>query len=124
LIGICAAVVVVACSPENQLERLTARDGISVEDAKKRIKSQMPVGMKIEMADHVFWNDADVATCHDQVAAELIPLLKAKYGDTKWQILSFFGMVSVAAGVFCMGAIVYTFLVFIFHSKAPLRDSN
>jgi dephospho-CoA kinase len=43
--------VVVHCRPELQLERLMARDGLSREDAERRIRSQMPIEQKLPFAD-------------------------------------------------------------------------
>jgi dephospho-CoA kinase len=43
--------VVVHCRPELQLERLMARDGLSREDAERRIRSQMPLEEKRPFAD-------------------------------------------------------------------------
>src|SRR3990172_9631168 len=43
--------VVVHCLPELQLERLMARDGLSREDALRRIRSQMPMEEKRPVAD-------------------------------------------------------------------------
>lgn len=44
-------VVVVHCLPELQLDRLMARDGLSREDALRRIRSQMPIEEKRPFAD-------------------------------------------------------------------------
>jgi len=44
-------VIVVHCRPEVQLERLIARDGISRQEAEKRIASQMPQEDKKKYAD-------------------------------------------------------------------------
>jgi len=44
-------VVVVHCFPELQVERLIARDGVSQEDALRRIRSQMPIEEKRPFAD-------------------------------------------------------------------------
>jgi len=43
--------VVVHCRPELQLERLMARDGLSPEDAERRIRAQMPLEEKRPFAD-------------------------------------------------------------------------
>ena len=43
--------VVVHCTPELQLERLMARDGLSRDDALRRIRSQMPIEEKLLFAD-------------------------------------------------------------------------
>jgi dephospho-CoA kinase len=45
--------VVVHCRPELQLERLMARDGLSREDAHRRIRSQMPIEEKRPFADYL-----------------------------------------------------------------------
>lgn len=43
--------VVVHCRPELQVERLMARDGLSRQDAERRIRSQMPIEQKLPFAD-------------------------------------------------------------------------
>jgi dephospho-CoA kinase len=54
---LCDRVVVVACSPRMQLERLMARMGISREEAQQMIDAQMPLMEKVNRADHVVWNN-------------------------------------------------------------------
>jgi dephospho-CoA kinase len=54
---LCDQVVVVACSPAIQLERLVARTGLSRDEAQKMIDAQMPLTEKISRADHVVWNN-------------------------------------------------------------------
>ncbi|MGZ3422768.1 MAG: dephospho-CoA kinase [Polyangiales bacterium] len=54
--------VVVAAPRELQRARLMQRDGLSEADADARLDAQAPVEMKIAVADHVLWNDADLAT--------------------------------------------------------------
>ena len=44
--------IVVHCRPNVQLERLMARDGISREEAQRRIASQMPQEEKLKFADY------------------------------------------------------------------------
>jgi dephospho-CoA kinase len=50
-------VIVVACDPAAQLQRLMARDGISQDDAQLRIATQLPIEQKIEKADYVIRTD-------------------------------------------------------------------
>jgi len=50
-------VVVVTCSKEQQLSRLTKRSGLSTAEAEDRINSQMPLSQKASMADVVIVND-------------------------------------------------------------------
>ena len=54
---LCDRVVVVACSPGLQLERLMARMGLSKAEAQQMIDAQMPLTEKIRRADHVVWNN-------------------------------------------------------------------
>ncbi|OQR84796.1 hypothetical protein ACHHYP_12821 [Achlya hypogyna] len=53
----CAPIIVVACSEEQQLARLMARDKLSKEDATKRIKAQMPLAEKAAKATLVLDNN-------------------------------------------------------------------
>jgi dephospho-CoA kinase len=59
--------VVVVASEEAQLERQRARDRTSAEDAARRIRSQMPLAQKAELADHVIDNSGDLATTRARV---------------------------------------------------------
>jgi dephospho-CoA kinase len=54
---LCDRVVVVACSPGLQLERLMARTGLPRAEAQQMIDAQMPLTEKISRADHVVWNN-------------------------------------------------------------------
>jgi dephospho-CoA kinase len=54
---LCDRVVVVACSPGLQLERLMARTGLPRAEAQQMIDAQMPLTEKIGRADHVVWNN-------------------------------------------------------------------
>ena len=55
--SLCDRVVVVACSPRFQLERLMARTGLAEAEARQMIDAQMPLTEKIGRADHVIWNN-------------------------------------------------------------------
>lgn len=46
-------IIVVCCSPDIQLSRLIDRDGLSREEAEKRIAAQMPQDEKKEFADYL-----------------------------------------------------------------------
>jgi dephospho-CoA kinase len=54
---LCDSVVVVACSPSVQLDRLVARTQLDREAAEKMIGAQMPLAEKIRRADHLVWNN-------------------------------------------------------------------
>jgi len=54
---LCDRVVVVACSPGLQFERLMARTAMGNAEAQQMIDAQMPLTEKIGRADHVVWNN-------------------------------------------------------------------
>jgi dephospho-CoA kinase len=68
--GLCDRVVVVACSPAIQLERLIVRTGVPPAEAQQMIEAQMPLTEKIRRADHVVWNNGG----RDVLAAQAILL--------------------------------------------------
>ena len=62
-------VVVTACAPERQLERLLARDGATADDARKRMDAQLATAEKVKRADYVVWTDRSFAETDAQVEA-------------------------------------------------------
>jgi dephospho-CoA kinase len=73
---LCDRVVVVACSPEIQLQRLIARTRLSPADARAMISAQMPLPEKISRADHVAWNNGPPSNLDAQ--AEVLARFLAK----------------------------------------------
>ncbi len=59
--------IVVWCEPEIQLQRLMKRDGLSKEDAKARIRAQMPQEEKKRFADHLIDTSAGFDETREQV---------------------------------------------------------
>jgi|SRR5699024_5128625 len=70
-------IIVVYVDEEIQQERLMKRNGYTEEEAKQRIKSQMPVKEKASLADAVIDNNGTINESYEQ----LLSLLK------KWQVL-------------------------------------
>jgi dephospho-CoA kinase len=60
-------VVVAACTPEEQLRRILARDGLPEPDARARIAAQWPIDEKVKRADIVIWTDRGNAETDAQV---------------------------------------------------------
>ena len=60
-------VIVAACSPEEQLRRLIARDGLSAEAAAQRIDAQWPIARKRALADYVIDTSGPRAETDTQV---------------------------------------------------------
>jgi dephospho-CoA kinase len=68
-------VIVAWCRPEQQLERLMAKTGLTREEAEHRIAAQMPPEEKRQQADFVI--DCSGTLAHTQIqVAELFPKLK------------------------------------------------
>lgn len=63
------ALIVVATDEATQLARAQARDGLTEDQAKKRIAAQLPLARKVEVADHVIRNDGTLAELEAQTRA-------------------------------------------------------
>jgi dephospho-CoA kinase len=61
-------VLVVATSPQTQLDRLVGQRGMTVADARARIAAQAPLDAKLAVADIVIDNDGDLAALDTRVA--------------------------------------------------------
>ena len=57
--SLCTEVWVVNCSPQQQLERLIQRNGLTAEEADRRIQSQWPLAKKVGLADQVIDNSGE-----------------------------------------------------------------
>ena len=68
--------VVVSCPPEQQLERLLGRGGLTRQEAQARIDSQMPIGEKVRFADFVIDNSGDRNRTRDRIREVHRQLLK------------------------------------------------
>ena len=65
----------VVCPPQQQLERLTQRDGLSVAEAQSRINSQWPLSKKAIHSDVVIDNSGDLSHTYHQTLDALEPEL-------------------------------------------------
>lgn len=70
--------IVVAASPEIQLQRLTGR-GADLEIVDAMLASQWPIGQKIPLADHVIWNDGSLAGLERQCELLLDALFPTRH---------------------------------------------
>ena len=71
LTELCSEIWVVDCSPEQQLDRLKKRDGLSTAEAQARIKAQWPLSQKCEWADLVINNHSDAMRWEVQIDSRL-----------------------------------------------------
>jgi len=53
-------VILVYVSPRIQIERIMKRDGFSLEDARRRISSQMPITSKVKYAHYIINNEGSL----------------------------------------------------------------
>jgi len=68
-------ILVAACSPDEQVRRVMARDGVSRADAEARLAAQWPIGQKVALADHVIWTTGTYEET-DQRVDELLQALR------------------------------------------------
>lgn len=65
--GWCNQVWLVAVDEATQLERLMNRNGYSLEEAKKRVASQLPLAEKRQLADRVIDNNSSLENTYQQI---------------------------------------------------------
>lgn len=75
--------VVVHCSKQAQLERLMKRNGLSKDEALKRIASQMPAEEKLKLADFAIDTSGSLEDTRAQVIALFETLRSLEAGKTK-----------------------------------------
>jgi dephospho-CoA kinase len=78
--GTLRKVMVAWCRPEQQVERLMAKAGVSLEEAERRIRSQMPVEEKRRRADYVIDCSGTLEQSRvqvDAIFAELSEIVRA-----------------------------------------------
>ena len=80
-------VIVVYVTKSIQIERLRQRDGLSLEEARRALSTQMVLNKKVEQADYVIDNSGTRAETQAQVEevwAELLALAgSGRHGDTE-----------------------------------------
>jgi dephospho-CoA kinase len=73
-------VIVTACDPAIQLQRVMARTGLSEWEARQRIAAQLPIDDKVRRADYVIRTDGSLADTDKQVkrVRELLAALSGR----------------------------------------------
>ena len=61
------AVIVTACPPDMQVQRIVRRDGLTEAEARQRVAAQLPIDEKVSRADFVIDTSAAVADTNRQV---------------------------------------------------------
>jgi dephospho-CoA kinase len=69
-------IIVITCSLDQQIKRLTIRDNISEQEAIQKIKAQLSSEEKIKYADFVINNNSDIENAYKQAHAIYLKLLQ------------------------------------------------
>jgi dephospho-CoA kinase len=77
--------VVVTCNPSLQISRLISRDGLTQEEARARIASQMPIEEKLKLADYTIDTSGTLRQTQDQVEAIYRDLLVQELRLKQWR---------------------------------------
>ena len=76
--ALCDEIIVVAVSVETQIQRLKNRNGLSKEEALKRIESQMSLEEKVKKADIVWTNEGSIEELEARVHQWLLENFQQK----------------------------------------------
>jgi dephospho-CoA kinase len=68
--------ILVYCSEAEQLHRLVERDGLSEDEARRRIASQLPIDSKVKLADYVIFNNGGQSELKANTMSVLNELMK------------------------------------------------
>ena len=93
----CATTICVVCDEDTQLERLLVRNiNLSTEDARNRIKSQMPMDERERVSDYTIDNNGSLAELYT-TTDRIIDLIKPNKIRTILEYFPPFGAVSASA---------------------------
>lgn len=105
LVPFCSAIVVVACGGNDQVRRLQSRNaGLSEEEVRERINSQMPLAEKVARAEFVLNNSGSIESL-ERDSRELLESLRPSYNSECVVQASFLG-VAVAVCVFAASTLL------------------
>ena len=76
---LCDVVMVVSAQPQQQLERLMNRNHLTMDEAKNRVASQMPLSSKERLADVVIDNNGSVEETRQQVKKWLYSIIERRF---------------------------------------------
>ncbi len=68
---ICTETWLIDCHEDIQLKRLLTRDGLSKQEAKKRIDAQLPMDIKRELADRIIKNNSNLEELYKKIDESL-----------------------------------------------------
>ncbi|PXF48678.1 Dephospho-CoA kinase domain-containing protein [Gracilariopsis chorda] len=98
LLPFCAAIVVVSCDPEQQLERMLKRDahlGMTEDEANRRLASQIPLAEKARRATYVINNTGEMDQLRENAVHVLDRLKPSKAGEFAFRGLVLVGIAKI-----------------------------
>lgn len=99
--------IVVACSPQVQLERLVNRNkDLTKEQCENRIESQMPVVDKVKMADVVIWNNGSMEDLKVEVEKARIDVVDRVQGLIRMSFAQFVLTIGFVTTILCVSTIL------------------
>lgn len=101
-------IIVVRCSPLQQLERLIARNNLTRQEAEARINSQMSLDEKCARAHYVVDNSGDVQATKDQVR-RIVEELRSSWAHWKYRAL-------IVGGITVVGSAALLIIRYLFWS--------
>lgn len=105
LVRFMAKVIVVRCTPQQQLERLMNRDGLSRLDAEKRIDAQLPIDYKCKLADYVIDNSNSPEETRRQTL-QVIQELKSSWIRFRMWLYTIVGLGVAGGAIFLLAKFV------------------
>ncbi len=79
--GMFEKIIIVYASREQQIERLTVRDGLDLESALRRLEAQMPIEEKLKYADFVVRNCGSISEVEAEVEKICESLFELNAGE-------------------------------------------
>lgn len=98
LLPFCTATVVVNCHPQQQLERMLKRDadrGMTEDEAKRRLASQLPLAEKAKRASYVIDNTGEIDQLRRNAMRVLDRLQPSKAGELAFRGLVLVGIAKI-----------------------------
>jgi len=76
------ATMLIACKPKTQLQRIERRDGMSLAEARLRVKAQLPLAQKKKLSDVTIDNDKTVVTLEKKISEYFLGLTLLHRGSS------------------------------------------
>lgn len=104
--------VVIACSPEVQLDRLMQRNSdLTKEQCQSRIDTQMPISIKVKFADIVIWNNGTLEELEAEVEKARVDILNRMHGYSGITLVRTIAAACILVSICCAYDILQSLLL-------------